>query len=149
MPVSTLCFHNRNIMALLKVSCNLLNRLINFQVSIIEILWLYWRWINPIAWLNSPIVSIIEILWLYWRMSIDSLIFNTTARFHNRNIMALLKDLIFWFYGHRQPSFHNRNIMALLKELKPDITNGIYPCFHNRNIMALLKDQCPIWICCP
>ena len=85
-------FHNRNIMALLKLqrACVIDNRLL--LVSIIEILWLYWssssvsggtgtdtycfhnrnimallkliKYPEPFLYYN--LVSIIEILWLYW-----------------------------------------------------------------------------------
>ena len=63
-------------------------------------------------------------------------------RFHNRNIMALLKDCWIWYIRFLRCGFHNRNIMALLKVYHGDFagTLKLY-CFHNRNIMALLRGK--------
>ena len=59
-------FHNRNIMALLKLIFSYLYIFVSF-VSIIEILWLYWsyRFFDFFSFFFLW-VSIIEILWLYW-----------------------------------------------------------------------------------
>ena len=108
-------FHNRNIMALLKGNKERMQ----------------WRCRH---------VSIIEILWLYWRVEMSWKHHVSSCSFHNRNIMALLKG------KDDSPkvkqilsSFHNRNIMALLKALCEFTLWWWTASFHNRNIMALLK----------
>ena len=109
-------------------------------VSIIEILWLYWRRSMPMHMWLFHFVSIIEILWLYWRYVVWCYNSPFPFCFHNRNIMALLKALYMGRHWLMIGCFHNRNIMALLKDW-----NGDYEeyqdrkSFHNRNIMALLK----------
>ena len=93
LPGSPRCFHNRNIMALLKEPTvfNFRSKETRFHNrNIMALLKVYWNQARTPMQTN---VSIIEILWLYWR--IDKILSKSSPNncFHNRNIMALLKDI--------------------------------------------------------
>ena len=136
-------FHNRNIMALLKQFRNSRWFIIYiFMVSIIEILWLYWSWLPTIGGIaTTKIVSIIEILWLYWSTRLNQDLYGYAAAVSIIEILWLYWSLLSILDATPVvPGFHNRNIMALLKQ-RPrsegliSLSNG----FHNRNIMAILR----------